>query len=210
MLFEVQTGNTGMDGERSEIMKYTVFIGIGMVGMSLVFPSYLEAFKRRIAKKTQQIKSEFELTSQAFANNGPIPVMFTCDGQEISPPLRWEHVPQGTQSFAVMIDDLDARGGHWTHWLVFDLPKDLQYLPVNANIAYYKGIEGTNDWGTKDYGGPCPPLKKHRYLITVYALKVPTLKLTSNATRAEFLRTIRPVVIGQAKLIGTYQRPSKR
>ena len=170
----------------------------------------LDAIPRRRKKVQDESHYDFKLQSSAFANNGQIPTMYTCDGQDISPPLRWENAPPEAQSFAILVDDPDARGGYWTHWVVFDLPPKVSYLPANANIEFYDGIEGVNGWGSSDWGGPCPPLKRHRYKFHIYALRVPTLKLTKNATRKDFLRAIRGKVIAEAVLTGSYQRPLRR
>ncbi len=179
------------------------------IATALAFAGFsLEAIPRRRKKQKTYQQADFKLISSAFTNNGQIPTMYTCDGEDISPPLRWEKVPPETKSFVLLVDDPDARGGQWTHWLVFDLPERVKYLPVNANIEFHKGIEGVNDWGSNDWGGPCPPLRKHRYKFHIYALRVPTLKLSKDAKRAEVLRAMHGKIIAQATLVGTYERPT--
>lgn len=192
-------------------MKKNLFFSLSFAICTLSIFLPTEAIRRRQKKKKEQAAHNFKLQSSAFANNGMIPKMYTCDSDdEVSPPLRWEGAPEGTKSFVILVDDPDARGGHWTHWLVFDLPAKLAYLPVNADIAYHKGVEGVNGWGSKGWGGPCPPLRKHRYKFHIYALRVPSLKLTSNASRKDVLRAMHGKVLGEGMLTGTYIRPYKR
>ncbi len=170
----------------------------------------IDAIRRRRPKEKKAVHLGFTLKSSAFANSGAIPMMYTCDGTDVSPPLRWKNVPDGTKSFVIICEDPDARGGTWTHWVIFNLPATVTYLPVNANIAYYKGVEGTNSWGSVDWGGPCPPMRKHRYIFTMYAISQPKLRLDKKAKRQDVVRAMRGKILVNATLMGTYQRPQKR
>ncbi len=170
----------------------------------------IDAIRRRRPKEKQAIHTGFTLKSSAFANSGAIPTMYTCDGKDVSPPLRWKNVPEGTKSFVIICHDPDARGGSWTHWVVFNLPATVTYLPVNANIEYYKGVEGTNSWGSVDWGGPCPPMRQHRYIFDIYALSTPKLRLDKKARRQEVVRAMRGKILTKSRLMGTYKRPQKR
>ncbi len=186
-------------------MNYSKLLSLALV-LCTVFP--LDAIRRRRPKAKKEIATDMKLSSSAFPNDGAIPSVYTCDGEDISPPLRWKNVPKGTNSFMLVCNDVDARGGTWIHWLVFNLPATVTHLPAHANIAYYKGTEGTNHWGTTDWGGPCPPVRKHRYVFDLYALSEP-LRLKKTATKKEAIRAAEGKVLGKARLVGTYQRLQK-
>jgi len=168
----------------------------------------LGAIQRRRPKEKKKIATDMRLISSAFPDNGAIPSVYTCDGEDISPPLRWENVPKGTNSFALICNDPDARGGTWIHWLVFNMPGTVTHLPANANVAYYKGTEGVNAWGTNDYGGPCPPVRKHRYVFDLYALSEP-IRVKKTAKKPEVVRAMQDKILAKARLTGTYQRTRK-
>lgn len=179
----------------------------------IVATTPLEALRRRGYKKKRMeyAQSGFILQSSAFSQNGDIPSEYTCDGLDISPPLRWENPPAGTQSFALICEDPDAVGGKaWVHWLVFNIPATVRDLRAGVDDKTIGAVEGINSWGQTKYGGPCPPLKKHRYVFTLYALKVPKLSLTSSSRRRDFKRAIKTSVLGKAVLLGRYQRPTTR
>src|SRR3989442_8201614 len=117
------------------------------------------------------------LTSPAFADNGAIPKQYTCEGADISPPLNWSKAPQGTKTLALIVDDPDAPDPKapkmtWVHWVLYDLPTAATGLPAGvARSALPPGTrEGVNDWKRTGYGGPCPPIGRHRYFFKLYAL----------------------------------------
>ena len=152
------------------------------------------------------------LTSPAFANNGAIPKQYTCEGADISPPLRWSGAPQGTKSFALIVDDPDAPDPRapkitWVHWVVYNIPADANEL---AEGAAKKGLaagaqQGLNDWKRADYGGPCPPIGRHRYFHKLYALDT-VLPDLGHATKAQLLDAMKGHVAGEVQLVGTYQK----
>ena len=114
-----------------------------------------------------------KLESTAFDANGLIPAKYTCDGEDISPPLIWDEVPKGTKSIVLIVDDPDAPGRTFVHWVIYDIPATVRQLP--EKIAAVKalpngGVQGTNDFGKLGYGGPCPPSGIHRYFFKLYAL----------------------------------------
>jgi len=150
---------------------------------------------------------EITLVSPAFAQSADIPKRYTCDGEDISPALRWRNVPSGTQSFALIMDDPDAPGRTFTHWVLFNLPAAQTEL-AEAQKPGALGISGTNDFGRLGYGGPCPPpgLGAHRYFFTVYALDVPSLNLSPGAKRADLEQAMQGHVLGQGQWMGRYQR----
>jgi hypothetical protein len=153
----------------------------------------------------------FELTSEAFEHEGPIPVTYTCDDEDFSPPLTWSEVPEGTESFALIYEDPDAPSGTFTHWVLYNIPADRNSLPSNLMPGpklRWGGKHGVNDFGNMEYGGPCPPPgKPHRYFFHMYALDEP-LDLEPGATRQEVLDAMTGHMLGQAELMGRYQRES--
>ncbi len=142
-----------------------------------------------------------QLTSPAFTHEGMIPDRYTCDGADVSPELGIEGVPEGTVSLVLVVDDPDAPGGTWDHWVVFD-------IPVTASVSEDVGATGTggfNSWQRTGYGGPCPPSGTHRYFFTVLALDA-ELDLAEGATKVEVLAAAEGRVLGEAVLMGTYAR----
>ena len=153
-----------------------------------------------------------KLHSTAFEHGGAIPAAYTCDDGNISPPLAWSGAPRNTQSFVLIIDDPDAPDPAapqrtWVHWVLYDLPPDATALPeaVAAEDLPPGTREGMNDWKRGGYGGPCPPIGRHRYFHKLYALDIvlPNLGL---ATKAEVEQAMKDHILARAELIGTYQR----
>ncbi|GAB4532305.1 MAG: YbhB/YbcL family Raf kinase inhibitor-like protein [Anaerolineae bacterium] len=150
----------------------------------------------------------FELTSSAFAAGESIPVKYTCDGDDISPPLAWGDPPQGTQSFALINDDPDAPVGTWDHWILYNLPAEARSLPegVPPDAELADGSRhGQNSWRRLGYGGPCPPSGTHRYFFKLYALDT-TLDLAPGANKKRLLQAMEGHILGQAELMGVYRR----
>jgi hypothetical protein len=150
----------------------------------------------------------FELSSSAFTNEAPIPVKYSCDGENVSPPLAWSDPPEGTQSFALINDDLDAPGGIWIHWVLYNIPGDSRGLDeaIPAQDELGDGSQhGENSWGRFDYGGPCPPGGTHRYFFKLYALDI-VLNLGVGADKGTLLETMEGHILAEAELMGTYAR----
>lgn len=146
------------------------------------------------------------LTSPAFTQGGEIPTRFTCDGEDVSPPLAWTGAPPGTGAFALVVDDPDAPRGTWVHWVVYDLPGDATGLAEGAAAALPEGTrEGTNSWNRTGYGGLCPPSGAHRYVHELFALDAPLGDL-DRPTADELERAMRAHVIASTELLGTYAR----
>ena len=150
-----------------------------------------------------------QLTSTAFQEGQPIPRQYTGDGQNISPPLKWQDPPAGTRSLALICEDPDAPRGTFTHWLIFNLPAEARELSegIPAETTLTNGAaQGTNDFGKAGYGGPKPPPgKPHRYIFKLYALDRP-LDVQPGATKAQLLAAMKGQVLGEAQLLGTYAR----
>ncbi|UXI66378.1 YbhB/YbcL family Raf kinase inhibitor-like protein [Tahibacter amnicola] len=153
-----------------------------------------------------------ELTSSAFEHNGAIPVRYTCEGDDRSPPLAWTGVPAGTRSLVLLVSDPDAPDPAapkmtWVHWVLYDLPADCTGLPEGvASTALPAGTrEGINDWQRTGYGGPCPPIGRHRYYHRLYALDT-LLGDLGRPTMADVVSAMAGHLLGEAELMGTYQK----
>lgn len=152
------------------------------------------------------------VTSTAFQQAGAIPSRYTCEGKDVSPPLGWSGAPGATKSFALIVDDPDAPDPAkpqrvYVHWVVYNIPSGTNALPENASQqGMPKGaVHGKNDWGKTEYGGPCPPIGRHRYFFKLYALDT-TLTDLSTATKADLERAMEGHVVGSGELMGTYQK----
>lgn len=152
---------------------------------------------------------ELTVSSSAFQEGDVIPTEYTCEGQDVSPPLAWDEPPAGTQSLVLIVDDPDAPVGVFTHWVLFNIPSDSRDLPeaLPTQAQLPSGAQqGKNDFGRLGYGGPCPPPgRSHRYRFTVYALDQP-LELTAGASKKQVLDAIQGHILAQGQLTGTYQR----
>lgn len=143
------------------------------------------------------------ISSSAFADKAEIPSRFTCDGQDVSPPLAFEAVPPGTKSLALIMDDPDAPGGTWVHWVAWNIPP--QTRDIKENSLPTGTSQGLNDWKRNRYGGPCPPSGIHRYFFKLYALDT-TLNLPPATTKTDLERAMEGHLLGQGQLMGTYRR----
>lgn len=152
---------------------------------------------------------QIQLSSAAFKEGGTIPVTYTCDGKNVSPPLSWASLPVGTQSLALIVDDPDAPAGTWVHWVVFNMAPAVSSLSEGASLPGGQdsfGIAGTNSFRQSGYGGPCPPKgKPHRYFFKLYALDS-TLGLKSGAAKADVEKAMQGHILAQGQLMGTYGR----
>jgi Raf kinase inhibitor-like YbhB/YbcL family protein len=152
------------------------------------------------------------LNSPVFAHQGAIPKNYTCQGKDISPALKWSGLPDGTKSLALIIDDPDAPDPAapqrvWVHWVLYNIPASANGMPeaVTATTLPRGTREGTNDWGRVGYGGPCPPVGRHRYFHKLYALDtvLPDLR---QPTKAALEKAMEGHVLEKVELIGTYQK----
>jgi Raf kinase inhibitor-like YbhB/YbcL family protein len=157
----------------------------------------------------------FTLSSPAFAAGGDIPARYTCEGEDISPPLVWSAPPQGAKSLALIMDDPDAPDPRaptmtWTHWVLYNLPPAAGALPEDAaRSALPAGVRhGLNDWRRPDYGGPCPPIGRHRYFHKLYALDV-VLPDLGRQGKAQLEAAFAGHVLAQAELIGGYENKAR-
>ena len=149
-----------------------------------------------------------KITSSAFTESNVIPAKYTCDGQNVSPPLEWHDVPAGTKTFALISDDPDAPVGTWVHWVAFNIPSNVTKLAENVKPEqeFTNGMrQGINDGRKIGYGGPCPPGGTHRYYFKLYALDT-TMEMRPGATKAQVLSAMKGHVLAEAQLMGKYSR----
>ncbi len=157
----------------------------------------------------------FTLTSSAFAEGHDIPIDHTCEAGDVSPPLAWSGIPAGTKSLALIVDDPDAPDPDapkmtWVHWVLYNLPPDTKGLhqAVEADELPPGTREGKNDWKRVGYGGPCPPIGRHRYFFKLFALDT-MLPDLSQPTKAQLEKAMDGHVLAKAELIGLYQKTRK-
>jgi len=153
-------------------------------------------------------KMEIKITSSAFNEGELIPKKYTCDNANVSPPLEWSGVPQNANSLALICDDPDAPMGTWVHWVIYNIPANINKLPENVptdKVLKNGTLQGANDFLKIGYGGPCPPSGTHRYFFKIYALdSVPDLK--PGATKNKLLKAMNGHVIAEGQLMGKYKR----
>ena len=148
------------------------------------------------------------ITSTAFTEGSMIPQDYTCDGEDISPPLAWSGVPAGTKSLALICDDPDAPMGTWVHWVLFNIPPSAEDLTasVPSKETLDNGAKhGINDFRKFGYGGPCPPGGTHRYYFKLYALDI-EINVEAGITKVQLLKTMEGHILTEGQLMGRYSR----
>jgi len=146
------------------------------------------------------IVTELMVTSPAFKNEGFIPRKYTCDGEDLNPPLQIEGLPEGTQSLVLIVDDPDAPMGTWDHWVVWNIPP-IKRIEENS----VPGIEGLNSFRRRSYGGPCPPSGTHRYFFNVYALDT-KLSLGPDSRKRDVEKAMAGYTLARGEIMGLYKR----
>jgi Raf kinase inhibitor-like YbhB/YbcL family protein len=187
----------------------------GVLTFSAATMNVLRAAGKEVPQATQEKGGSLmgpTITSSAFSQNGEIPAKYTCDGKDVSPPLAWSGLPAGTKSLALIMDDPDAPDPAapkmtWVHWVLYNIPPGATGLPEGVKSGELpKGTkEGLNDWRRPGYGGPCPPIGRHRYFHKLYALDV-VLPELGKATKQDLERAMKGHVLASAELVGTYKR----
>lgn len=145
-----------------------------------------------------------KLTSPAFENNGNIPSQYTCDGINVNPPLIIEGVPENTVTLALIVDDPDAAGGDWVHWILWNIPPDT--TEILENSMPLQAQTGVNDFKETGYGGPCPPTGKHQYSFKLFALSIPLVFENETVTKSDIDLEMQGHIIEMATLNGYYSR----
>jgi Raf kinase inhibitor-like YbhB/YbcL family protein len=182
-----------------------------LAGVILIVSPGTSYFLNDVSKSRIEAPMPLTIESSAFKSNGNIPRKHTCEGNDVSAPLTWHGEPGNTKSFALIVDDPDAPDPKapqttWVHWVIYDLPAGTHELGEGASRSLPVGArEGKNDWKRTGYGGPCPPVGRHRYFHKLYALDV-TLPDLHEPTKAQLEAAMKGHIIGQAELVGTYQK----
>jgi len=143
---------------------------------------------------------ELTITSPAFESNKPIPSKYTCDGDDVNPPLNIKEIPEETKSLVLIVDDPDAPMGTWDHWIVWNIPPTNK---IEENSV--PGTEGINDFRKHSYGGPCPPSGTHRYFFKIYALDT-KLDLDPNSRKKDAEKAMKDHILAKGELVGLYSR----
>jgi len=153
-----------------------------------------------------------KISTESFDHEGEIPQKYTCDSEDVSPPLNWSGIPGGAKSLALIVDDPDAPDPEapkmvWVHWLLYNLPADSQGLAEAVTSAALPTgtLEGKNDWKRTGYGGPCPPIGRHRYFFKLYALDT-VLPDLAEPTKAKLAQAMQGHVLAEAVVMGTYKK----
>lgn len=188
--------------------KFLIIFLISIFLLIILVIFYQQFFhkKEEINKKEkllQLINTNMNLTSSAFQNNGIIPSKYTCDGENINPPLKIFGIPQNTQSLVLIVDDPDSPTGTWVHWTVFNIDPKIQ--EISENSVPEGAVEGITDFGSIGYGGPCPHSGAHRYFFKLYALDA-KLDLLAGSSKKEIEKAMEGHILDKAELIGLYSR----
>jgi hypothetical protein len=180
-----------------------------LVSILMLFSFAMVGCARQAPVPQEEAEMTLSLTSTAFKEGDKIPVKYTCDGEDISPPLASDEPPQKTQAFVLIVDDPDAPGGVFTHWVLFNIPGNVRQLgegvPTQERLQN-GALQGKNDFGRIGYGGPCPPRgPAHHYRFTVYAVDE-SLDLKPGVSKKQILDAMKGHILAQGQLMGTYQR----
>jgi len=160
-------------------------------------------FMSNVKSKEISKMSALKISSPVFGNNGNIPAKYTCTGKDVNPPLLIEDVPAKAKSLALIVDDPDAPGGTWVHWVLWNISPGTG--EIRENSVPVGAAQGLNDFRVREYRGPCPPSGTHRYFFKVYALDA-LLNLSTNSTKSDVEKTIKGHIIEQAQIIGLYRK----
>lgn len=187
-------------------MKDKKIYKVAIIALSLIVLTIVAAFF--LSQRSINLKKEFEvqnmkIQSPAFKNNLPIPKKYTCDGENINPHLQIEETPEDAKSLVLIVDDPDAPGGNYTHWVVWNINPDISQ--IEEGEVPEGAIEGLNDSGNNSYVGPCPPSGIHRYYFKVYALDR-NLEENSSLRKEDIESLMEGKIIESAELVGTYER----
>ncbi len=160
--------------------------------------------------KTKSKNMEMKIYSSAFKDGNFIPSKYTCEGANVSPQLHWNNVPKDVKSFAIIMHDIDAPGGDFVHWVIYNIPGNLKELHEDVTPSRNVSDEvmfGTNDFGKVGYSGPCPPPgKPHHYFIQIFALDTILHHLESGSTRQQLLKAMEGHILAEGKLMGKFRR----
>jgi len=176
-----------------------------ILALLVIFLAVLTACTTTIspeANTMEKSKNSMIISSPAFLDNTMIPRKYTCQGDDINPPLEFSGIPSGTKSLVLIVDDPDAPMGTWDHWILFNVHVISKIEEDNVPPG---AVQGTNSWGNNSYGGPCPPTGTHRYVFKLYALDSP-LDLNESSSKQDVLNAMKAHLLAQAQLIGLYRK----
>lgn len=171
----------------------------------MYFKTQLQLFLMLIFTLISCDVAAFTITSSAFQNNGNIPSIYTCNGDNIIPPLTWHDFPAATQSFAITITDPDAPAGVWTHWVIYNIPARVNSFSGNRSSLPLGSFVLNNSWQHAKYEGPCPPSGVHHYQFTIYALDI-TLNISKNDDKDVLEKAMKNHILAKATLVGLYAK----
>ncbi len=191
-------------------MKTPLLLPAGALPVAVAMLAFASPVTGGTGETSAQPAMKMTLVCPAFADGQLIPAKYTADGADVSPPLKWSGVPEGTRSLALLVDDPDAPVGNWTHWVLYELPASATELPERTpkmHVMPNGARQGLNDFKKPGYGGPAPPPgKPHRYIFTLYALDQHLALTPDTTTRKELSAAIQGHVLAQAQITGIYQR----
>lgn len=147
----------------------------------------------------------FVIKTTSFNHEAIIPIKYTCEGEDVSPPLEWRGSPNNTKSFVLIMDDPDAVLGTWTHWIIYNIPNDIKSLPEDIIFLPNPAKFGQNSWGKEIYSGPCPPSGEHRYYFKLYALNS-YIEPQDKVNRINVEQLIKPYILAETILMGRYEK----
>jgi len=205
-----------MKKKSNYILCFILFYVITICGCSsitkLISPKNKEDNAKKKAnagenKKIRKQKKVFNITSSKFSSGNMIPRKYTCQGTNFSPPLKWANPPEDTKSFVLIFEDIDAPGGEWVHWVLYNIPPELNSLSEDILSKSLPAgvVEGKNSWGKLGYGGPCPIDGTHRYFFKLYAINK-KLDLKTGAHEEEVLKEIDENIVADVELMGLYNK----
>lgn len=181
---------------------FSISVILLIIGAVILFLHFSK--KKDEVNLISNIIKNMKISSPAFDNGVLIPSKYTCDGQNINPPLVIEEVPSEAKSLVLVVDDPDAPMGTWVHWTIWNIDPGTREIPENT---VPKGaVEGKTSFGKPGYGGPCPPSGTHRYFFKIYALDVPSLNLNSSATVKDLVKSMQDHILDSGEFFGTYSR----
>lgn len=184
---------------------FVVFLAL-VASASLVLSSFVD--NSVAVTNNFYAKHSMKITSEAFVSRGEIPALYTCDGENVLPPLSVAGIPDGAETLAIIVTDPDAMNGEWVHWVRFNIPIDTKEFAINEGEAP-SGVSGIGSGNNLKYEGPCPPNGEHRYVFSVYALNA-SLSLDSGATKADVLKEMKGKLLDQSALVGVYGANRKK
>ncbi len=188
---------------RLALSSATILLVIGAMACSTPTVPPASTARPAGAVPTAAAAGSFVLTSTAFSDGSSLPKKYSCDGENVSPPIKWSGAPAGTKGFALILDDPDAPGGTFTHWVVFDLPASRTELAEGAKDVGKGGLNGRRQTG---YTGACPPSGTHRYFFTLYAVDIASLGVNEGASRSDVEKALQNHIVGKTQLMATYSR----